>query len=314
MAICFSIITPVLNRAAFIGAALDSVETQRAGDVEHIVVDGGSTDGTLELVYGREGIRCVSEPDRGLYDAINKGVARARGELIGLLNSDDAYEPWALNAVREAFTRSPTAEMVAGGAAIYAHAAPDAPPVAVIDDFGTKMLRPQSIATGVPIINARFFRRSLMDWVGPFDQRFPVVADRDFLIRCIAGEARVVSISERVYRYTSPPGSLSVFPYRRSLQIERDLAAASLRLRECHGGRLGALYRSWHAWCVGHRAGALLLDRSPRAALEVCVRGFAEAPLWAVRFIPLLTDHWIRSRRRRRGTAALDPQTISARR
>jgi glycosyltransferase involved in cell wall biosynthesis len=299
MAIRFSIVTPVLNRAGFIASALDSVERQRAHDVEHIVVDGGSTDGTAEIVSGRHGLQWTSEPDRGLYDAINKGIARARGEFIGFLNSDDTYEPWAFAAVREALANNPTAEIVSGGAAIYEHTAPDAEPVAAIDDLGTKMLRPQSVVTGVPIINARFFHRRLLDRVGLFDQRFPVVADRDYLIRCIAAGVSVVAIPERLYRYTSHPGSLSIFAYRRSLQVERDLAAARERLRERHSGRLGALYRSWHAWCVGYGAGALLLDQSPRAALETAARGFAEAPAWAVRFIPLLADHWIRSRQRR---------------
>jgi len=88
-----SIITVCFNSAKTIAATLRSVASQSGVDCEHIVVDGGSTDGTMEIVRqnGSHVARAVSEPDRGIYDAMNKGLAMSSGDLVGFLNSDDCY-------------------------------------------------------------------------------------------------------------------------------------------------------------------------------------------------------------------------------
>ena len=88
-----SIITVVYNGAEFIRDCIESVLSQTYSDLEYIVVDGNSTDGTVELVraYGNRIARFISEPDKGLYDAMNKGLRLATGEVIGLLNADDFY-------------------------------------------------------------------------------------------------------------------------------------------------------------------------------------------------------------------------------
>ena len=101
-----SIVTPTLNRADSIGDVLASVAAQTHGSIEHIIVDGGSTDGTVEVVErfsrtARYPIRWISEPDTGMYDAINKGLRMARGDVVAYLNSDDLYFPWSVEtAVR----------------------------------------------------------------------------------------------------------------------------------------------------------------------------------------------------------------------
>lgn len=100
-----SVVTAVRNAAATIGGCLDSVAAQR-GPTEHIVVDGASDDGTVELVRARGGsvARFVSEPDRGLYEAMNKGVALAGGDIVGTLNADDLYaDAQVLERVRGVF-------------------------------------------------------------------------------------------------------------------------------------------------------------------------------------------------------------------
>ncbi|MEO7851682.1 MAG: glycosyltransferase, partial [Rubrivivax sp.] len=87
----FSIVTVSYNSAATIADTLRSVSSQTHADIEHLIIDGGSTDDTLAVVR-REGAhvaRLVSEPDRGIYDAMNKGIALAGGDLIGFLNADD---------------------------------------------------------------------------------------------------------------------------------------------------------------------------------------------------------------------------------
>ena len=91
-----SIITPTLNRAHFLEEAIESVRAQDFPDCEHLIVDGGSTDGTLEMLARHPHLRVVSEPDRGLYDALNKGLRLGSGEIVGLLNSDD-IQPLSLS-------------------------------------------------------------------------------------------------------------------------------------------------------------------------------------------------------------------------
>ena len=113
-----SIVTPCLNAAATIGRTLDSVASQSYPGVEHVVVDGGSTDGTLELLAQFPDVKVISEPDDGLSDAVNKGIALASGELVGWLNADDWYLPGALAAVGEAADANPRAEWFTGGCPI----------------------------------------------------------------------------------------------------------------------------------------------------------------------------------------------------
>jgi len=88
-----SIITAVFNSFHTIEDSLRSVMNQTYRNVEHIIIDGGSTDGTLKVVekYGKNIYNIISEPDRGIYDAMNKGIRAARGDIIGILNSDDLY-------------------------------------------------------------------------------------------------------------------------------------------------------------------------------------------------------------------------------
>lgn len=91
-----SIVTPSLNQGRYMREVIESVRAQSYTPVEHIVVDGGSTDGTLDILREYEGLRWVSEPDAGQSQALNKGFALAQGEILGWLNADDAYEPEAV--------------------------------------------------------------------------------------------------------------------------------------------------------------------------------------------------------------------------
>src|SRR5712691_1818747 len=116
-----TVITPCLNARDTIEEALASVRSQGYPDLEHLVVDGGSTDETLDVLERAEGIRYLSEPDRGLSDAMNKGVAMARGEVLGWLNADDFYLPGALRKVGEAFESNPGALWATGGCIIVDH-------------------------------------------------------------------------------------------------------------------------------------------------------------------------------------------------
>lgn len=197
-----SIITPCLNRARFIREAVESVLAQEYPILEHIVVDGGSTDGTLEILQEYSHLRLISEPDGGMYDAINKGLELAQGEVIGLLNSDDLYAPGSLHQVAKAFAQHPQAQAVVGGAEVF------------LDEGGQRKvvrsnptIQPEEfwfrVVEGSPVSNAWFFRRQVFDIVGSFNTTYRYAADREFLIRATLAGIRPVPIPQVLYLYRS---------------------------------------------------------------------------------------------------------------
>src|SRR5690242_21384155 len=103
-----SIITACFNSAATIGDTLQSVSMQNYDDIEHIIVDGASSDNTLEIVgYFPHVSKIVSEKDKGIYDAMNKGIAMATGDVIGILNSDDVYtDRYVISKVMREFEKN----------------------------------------------------------------------------------------------------------------------------------------------------------------------------------------------------------------
>jgi len=153
-----SIITPCLNRARFIREAVESVLNQGYPDFEHIIVDGGSTDGTLTVLEKYPHLRVISEPDKGMYDAINKGLHFARGAVIGLLNSDDLYAAGSLRTVAERFSHDASAQAVVGGAEVFLDEDGErrvirSNPAIWPDEFWWR------VVAGSPVSNAWFFRR-----------------------------------------------------------------------------------------------------------------------------------------------------------
>jgi glycosyltransferase involved in cell wall biosynthesis len=116
-----SVVTPVLNRADTIAGCLASVAAQTHPKVEHIVMDGGSTDETLDVVEAfpaRHDLHWVSGPDRGMYDAINNGLKIASGDVFAYLNSDDMWFPWMLEVAVDALQEG--ADLVYGDLALIA--------------------------------------------------------------------------------------------------------------------------------------------------------------------------------------------------
>jgi hypothetical protein len=109
-----SVVTPSYNLARFLDACLHSVVSQGYPNLEYIVVDGGSTDGSVDIIkrYGEQLAYAVSEPDGGQYDALNKGFQRATGDILAWLNADDMYLPWTLSIVAEVFTAFPEVEWI----------------------------------------------------------------------------------------------------------------------------------------------------------------------------------------------------------
>lgn len=118
-----SVITPVYNGERFIGACIKVVIDQGCSDIEHIIIDGGSTDQTVEIIkrYAQQysHIRWVSEKDKGQSDAMNKGIAMARGDILAILNVDDFYEPNVLSRVLEIFKTLPEPSLLVGNCNLW---------------------------------------------------------------------------------------------------------------------------------------------------------------------------------------------------
>lgn len=112
-----SIVTPAFNSSLFIEDCIRSIKGQTYDNIEHIIIDGGSTDGTIDIIKKYEGTYSMiwlSEPDNGMYDAINKGFALSKGEIMAYLNSDDMYMPWAVELVVAAFKKYKHVDWITG--------------------------------------------------------------------------------------------------------------------------------------------------------------------------------------------------------
>jgi glycosyltransferase involved in cell wall biosynthesis len=116
-----SIITVCLNSEEYLEQTVESVSRQSYGNIEYIVVDGGSEDATLNILREHEGSisRWISEPDDGIYDAMNKGLALCNGELVGVINSDDWYLPTAVEEIVRAAIQHPEADVFFGDLLVF---------------------------------------------------------------------------------------------------------------------------------------------------------------------------------------------------
>jgi len=202
-----SVITPCLNGARYVGDAIESVLMQGYANTEHIVADGGSTDSTLEILSRYSHLKILSSPDRGMYDALNRALAVAQGELIGILNSDDCYADDVFSSVIDAF-RDERVMALAGEDVTFRDAA-NGDQIAV-DRFtrvGIDLLFQSTL--GDPSINAWFFRTSVFAKIGRFDASYRVAGDREFMLRFAFSGLRHVETKKLICRYRMHPGSMT---------------------------------------------------------------------------------------------------------
>lgn len=209
-------VTVVLNGRAVIEQTLRSVFDQKDSDVEYVVIDGGSTDGTLDILREHESRLdyLVSEPDRGIADGFNKGVAAARGEVIGILNAGDWYAPGALNAVGAARDAGNRFAIYHGDMSYH-------------QEDGTHALdvrpRPDDIWKYMSMYHPTMFvEGDVYQRLGTFSARFPVSMDCEFVHRCVQAGVRFVYIP-RIQAHMRLGGN-SGRKYRRAFAEFRDSA------------------------------------------------------------------------------------------
>jgi glycosyltransferase involved in cell wall biosynthesis len=175
-----SVIIPTFNSAKTLGDTLKSIVGQNWSDLEIIIQDGGSTDGTKAIVakYPEAISGWQSAPDNGIYDAMNKGIIRSTGGIIAILNSDDMWMPNTLERVAAAFLRNPDVGIVSGSIEVWE----DSP-------HGVRVVLKSSLLhlhKGLTVQHpATFVRRSVYERVGLFNTRYRIGADYDFVLRCL---------------------------------------------------------------------------------------------------------------------------------
>ena len=198
--IIISVITAVKNRQQTVGQALDSVLSQSYPAVESIVIDGASTDGTLavlEFYRSRLGL-LISEPDQGIYDALNKGIKHATGDVLGFLHADDVFENSnVLAKIADAF-QDPSVDAVYGDLVYVRH--DDI--CQVIRYWKSGLYDADALSCGwMPPHPTFYVRRSMYERMGGFDTRYRISADYDMVLRFFgAGKIRAAYIPEVLVR------------------------------------------------------------------------------------------------------------------
>ena len=281
-----TIITPTLNRAGMLREALSSVEAQGFADLEHVVIDGGSTDETPEVLAEFPGTRLVSEPDRGVYDALNKGLKLARGEFILQLNSDDRLAAGALVAAADAFN-DPTVDVVTGQVDFFEVDGIREQCVGRLAEDDALALTPRNVTLGIPAINARFFRRDVYSRVGLFDLKYQIAADREWLLRLALTRPRGIVLGVSVCQYRRHADSMTIDRAGRNASQYRhehlSIAEEYLSHPDLADDARDAL-RTWHKRESVCEAQQALLRGRFRVAWQMAARGGRHNAAWPLAF------------------------------
>ncbi len=269
-----SIVTPSYNQAAYLDAAMNSVLDQEYPNVEYLVADGGSTDGSSEIIR-RHADRLtwwVSEKDQGQADGANKGFRRAQGEIIGWLNSDDLYRPGAIAGAVAAFQAHPEAGLVFSD-------------VESIDGngelinvmrFGPRTLE-DLMAFKIISQPGVFMRRSLLERVGYLDQSYHLLLDHHLWLRMARHAPLAYAPGERWAAARFHAGAKNV---AQAGAFGREAYRIAAWLSESPEYAAEMAYCRRRVWAGAHRLNAFyLLDGGqPGAALQAYWKGFWQHP------------------------------------
>jgi glycosyltransferase involved in cell wall biosynthesis len=213
-----SIVTPSFNQAQYLEQTIDSVLSQNYPNLEYIVIDGGSTDGSAEIIrrYGPHLTYWVSELDHGQTDAINKGLRRATGEIFAYINSDDYYSPGAFKAVADHFRTRPNSDLIHGrcrfvdqtGTRIGEQFASIETYCEILDLWGVWWQHRQFVQPEV------FWTRRIADKIGPLRDELHYVMDYNYWMRILKAGGKVGRIDREVACFRRTPEQKSTHSLR----------------------------------------------------------------------------------------------------
>lgn len=214
----FSIITPCLNAAGTIEKTIQSVLNQKGdtGPLEHIVIDGMSTDGTLDIVeeyvdrYSH--ITSVSELDSGIYDAMNKGIALAKGDYIGIINADDWYDEMAMCSARQVLDSRADVGLVYGNMGIWKESS--------MEKIVKPRKSPWARFISMPFLHPTcFVRASVYHDFGAFDPTLRIAGDYDFILRLYDAGVRAEYLDQTIAHFRSGGASSTDFAIRERARV-----------------------------------------------------------------------------------------------
>jgi glycosyltransferase involved in cell wall biosynthesis len=233
-----SIVTPTFNGMATLRETIESVLKQEHKNWEHIVIDGGSTDGTVDLLRSYPHLKWISEKDRGHYDAMNKGIARATGDVVAILNADDCYREGTLTKVAEAFTENPDWDALFGD-------------VVYVDGESREIFRREEACYDYDVLRfgnvcyvihpTLFVKKGVYDRLGVYKhEKFLNACDVEFILRLGKKRCRVGHIPQLLANYRMHEHGQSA-----DRRVSRNMQRESLIIRMEHGfpgGIIGKLF------------------------------------------------------------------------
>jgi glycosyltransferase len=251
----FSIITPSFNSAATIRETIESVLKQKYANVEHIVVDGGSKDGTLEILGQYPHLQWTSDKDQGHYDAMNKGIQRCTGDVVAILNADDCYREGALQKIAAALQNHPEWD------GLFTD-------VVYVDENGEVIFKRKEAVFDYDVLRyggvcyvihpTLFLKKSVYDRLGGYKHKeFLNCCDVELMLRLGRSGCHIGHIPEFLVNYRFHEHGQSA-----DLRVMRNMAVESERIRRDHGCPPGLL---------GKAAG--IYARARRQAQKLFMRG-----------------------------------------
>ncbi|MBN2547924.1 MAG: glycosyltransferase [Anaerolineales bacterium] len=280
-----SIMTPSFNQGQFLEQTICSVLEQDYPQIEYLIIDGGSTDGSLEIIrrYADRLAQWVSEPDRGQSHAINKGLQRARGDILGWLNSDDLLLPGTVSRVVQAFRSHPDVDVVYGRLErIDAQGRLVPTPILPKD----RVTFNQSLVIGECVVNqpGSFWRRSATEKVGCLDENLIYAMDYEYWIRLALAGMAFLRLDEPVARFRLSSASKTVGQTARMAVeqlsvLDRLLAEPGLSARlEIHPSQMKRQARQARSTIALHAFYGFFKTRHYRQAAHWLGRAVASDP------------------------------------
>jgi glycosyltransferase involved in cell wall biosynthesis len=229
-----SIVTPCFNSEKTIRETIESVVRQKYPNLEHIVVDGGSKDGTLAIVRQYPHLQWISEKDEGHYDAMNKGIARSTGEIVAILNSDDCYREGALLRVGAVFQRHPAWDGLFGD-------------VVYIDGNGRTIFGRKEACYDYQVLRfgavcyilhpTLFLKKAVYDRLGGYKHReYLNCCDVELILRLGQNRCKIGHVPDFIVNYRFHEHGQSA-----DVRVQHNTAAEYLRIRQAHGCPSGLL-------------------------------------------------------------------------
>lgn len=232
-----SVVTVSYNQGQYIRQNIESVLAQHYPNFEHIIVDGGSTDGTVDILKTYPHLKWTSEPDRGQSDGLNKGFRRATGDVIAWINSDDMLAPGALQRVNDFFEANPDKSVVTGNQII-------------IDGQGRKLhtIRAEAFTydhllngTRTSVMqNSTFFRRSVLLDVGYLDESFHYTMDHELFVR--------IARKYKSYTVDADLACFRVWESSKTSTAQFKFFKELVRVKRKHHARIFSKGNVWLAW------------------------------------------------------------------